>query len=109
MTNINFNPGDIVRVHQKVSEVVTTAGKTKRASTSEVKTRTQAFEGVVLGIKGMGENKSFIVRKRSYDGVNVERIWQLNSPSIVKIEVKLKPKRRVRRSKLYFLRTSTHA
>ena len=109
MVTVNFNPGDTVRVHQKVAEVVTTAGKTKRATTSEVKTRTQVFEGVVLGIRGSGENKSFIVRKKSYDGVSVERIWQLNSPTIVKIEVKAHPKRRVRRAKLYYLRNVAHA
>lgn len=109
MLDINFAPGDTVRVHQKVQEVVTTAGKTKKSKTSEVKTRTQVFEGVVLSIRGMGENKSFTVRKKSYDGVNVERIWQLNSPTIVKIEVKTKPKKRIRRAKLYYLRNVVHA
>lgn len=109
MVTLNFNPGDKVRVHQKVSEVVTTAGKTKRSSTSEVKTRTQAFEGVVLSIKGMGENKMFTVRKKSYHDVYIERIYPLNSPSVVKVEVKEKPKKPVRRSKLYFLRNIAHA
>lgn len=105
MITVSFNPGDTVRVHQKVAEVVTTAGKTKRSTTSEVKTRTQVFEGVVLGIKGMGENKMFTVRKPSYDHVYVERIWPVSSPSIVKVEVKSKPKKKVRRAKLYYLRT----
>lgn len=108
VTDINFAPGDTVRVHQKVSEVVTTAGKTKRSTTSEVKTRTQVFEGVVLGIKGMGENKTFMVRKQSYDGVNVERIWPVNSPLLEKVTVKIKSKRKVRRAKLYYLRHAAH-
>lgn len=106
MIQVNFNPGDIVRVHQKVSEIVTTAGKTKRATTSEVKTRTQVFEGTVLDIKGAGENKMFTVRKQSYDGVAVERIWPVNSPLIRKIEVKAKPKRRIRRATLSYLRST---
>lgn len=109
MITADFRAGDTVRVHQKVQEVVTTAGKTKRATASEIKTRTQVFEGVVLGIRGSGENKSFTVRKPSYDGVFVERIWQLNSPSIVKVELKAKPKKKVRRAKLYYLRHVAHA
>lgn len=109
MINVDFRPGDTVRVHQKVQEVVTTAGKTKRATTSEVKTRTQVFQGVVLGIKGEGENKTFMVRKQSYDNVFVERIWPLNSPSLVKVEIKSKSKKKIRRAKLYYLRQTAHA
>lgn len=109
MINIDFRPGDVVRVYQKVQEVVTTVGKTKRARETETKMRTQMFEGVVLGIKGMGENKTFTVRKQSYDGVAVERIWPVNSPLLVKVEVKAKPKKRVRRAKLYYLRNIAHA
>lgn len=86
---IDFAPGDIVRVYQKIKE-----GE---------KTRIQVFEGVVLKIKGRGENKSFTVRKLVGD-VAVERIWQVNSPSIEKIQVKAHPKRRIRRAKLYYLR-----
>lgn len=106
MTDIIFKPGDTIKVYQKVEEVVTTAGKTKRAKTSELKTRTQAFEGVVLSIRGSSENKSFTVRKSSYDGVFVERIWQVNSPTIDKIIVVSSPKKKPRRAKLYYLRTA---
>ena len=108
MITVNFNPGDTIRVHQKVSEVVTAAGKTKKSTTTEVKTRTQVFEGIVLGIKGMGENKMFTVRKPSYDHVYVERIWPVASPSIAKIELKAKSKKKVRRAKLYYLRNAKH-
>lgn len=86
---ITFFPGDVVRVHQKISE--------------GDKTRIQVFEGVVLGIRGREENKSFTVRKIVGD-VAVERIWPVNSPNIEKIEIKEHPKKRVRRAKLYFLR-----
>ncbi len=109
MIQLNFNPGDTVRVHQKVQEVVTTAGKSKKSTTTEVKTRTQAFEGVVLAIKGSSENKMFTVRKQSYDGVAVERIWPIASPSLVRVEVKAKPKKKIRRAKLYYLRNVAHA
>jgi len=87
----NFKVGDIVRVHQKIKE--------------DSKSRIQVFEGVVLGIRGREENKTFMVRKMVGD-IAVERIWPLNSPSIDKIEVKSKIKGKVRRSKLFYLRKS---
>lgn len=86
---IDFAPGDIVRIYQKIQEAE--------------KTRTQVFEGTVLGIKGRGENKTFTVRKLVGD-IAVERIWPVQSPNIEKIEVKAHPKQRVRRAKLYYLR-----
>lgn len=86
---INFVPGDIVRVHQKIRE--------------GAKTRTQVFEGTVLGIKGRGENKSFMVRKTVGD-IAVERIWPIASPNVEKVEIKAHAKYRARRAKLYYLR-----
>ncbi len=83
-----FHVGDTIRVHQKFKE--------------EDKTRTQIFEGVVIAIRGRGENKSFTVRKIAAGGIGVERIWPLISPWIAKIVVKKKGK--VRRAKLYYLR-----
>lgn len=87
--NINFNPGDTIRVYQKLTE-----GE---------KTRLQAFEGIVLQIRGRGENKSFTVRKMVGD-VAVERIWPINSPNVEKVIVKAHSKNRIRRAKLYYLR-----
>lgn len=89
ITTIDFTPGDTVRVHQKIKE--------------DAKTRIQVFEGVVLGIKGRGENKSFTVRKKVGD-IAVERIWPIASPTVEKVVVKEKSKKRVRRAKLYYLR-----
>lgn len=80
-------PGDTVKVHVKVKE-----GE---------KERIQVYQGVVIGIKGGGLRTSFTVRKIS-NGVGVERIFPLNSPSIDKLEVVRSGK--VRRAKLYFLR-----
>ena len=89
MQQIIFSPGDTVRVHQKIQE--------------GDKTRVQVFEGVVLAIRGSGDNKSFTVQKMVGD-IGIERIWQLASPLIEKIELKQKAKHRVKRAKLYNLR-----
>ena len=91
MKPINFSPGDTVAVHQKIQE--------------DSKTRTQVFEGIVLGIKGRGENKTFTVRKVVSD-IAVERIWPIESPSIQKIDVKAHSKKKIRRAKLTYLRKS---
>lgn len=89
ISKIDFVPGDIVRVFQKIRE--------------DAKTRTQVFEGVVLGIKGREENKSFTVRKMVGE-IAVERIWPIASPNIEKVVVKAHAKRRIRRAKLNYLR-----
>jgi large subunit ribosomal protein L19 len=88
-TNITaFKPGDTINVHVKISE-----GN---------KERIQQFQGVVVYRRGFGTNgESFSVRKIS-NGVGVERIFPLLSPSIDKIEFVKAGK--VRRAKLYYLR-----
>ncbi len=84
----DFKPGDTINVHVKISE-----GN---------KERIQQFQGVVLYRRGTGTNgESFSVRKVS-NGVGVERIFPVVSPSIDKIEFVKAGK--VRRAKLYFLR-----
>lgn len=82
-----FKVGDTVKVYFKIIE-----GKTERI---------QVYEGIVLCIKNTGARKTFTVRKESY-GVGVERVFPVNSPRIVKIEIVRAGK--VRRSKLYYLR-----
>ena len=82
-----FRPGDTVVVSVKVKE-----GE---------RTRLQAFEGVVMGVKKAGLNSSFIVRKIS-SGIGVERTFQTHSPMIDSIEVKRKGD--VRQAKLFYLR-----
>ena len=89
ISGINFVPGDIVRVHQKIKE-----GE---------KTRIQVFEGVVIKIKGRDVNKSFTVRK-TVGSIAVERIFPVNTPNIEKVDVKGHLKEKVRRAKLYYLR-----
>lgn len=60
------------------------------------------FEGIVLAIRGRGENKSFTVRRIGVMNIGIERIFPLSSPLLTKIEVKKKTS--VRRAKLSYLR-----
>lgn len=82
-----FKAGDTVRVNVRIVE----GGKT----------RTQAFEGVVIQRRGHGIGETFMVRKMS-DKVGVERVFPVHSPNVVSVEV-LKVGR-VRRSKIFYLR-----
>ena len=83
-----FEIGDTVRVHVKVLE-----GE---------KERIQIFEGAVIARKGGRNAETFTVRKSSF-GVWVERIFPIHSPVVDRIEVVRQG--RVRRAKLYYLRT----
>jgi large subunit ribosomal protein L19 len=85
-----FEPGDTVRVMVRVVE-----GE---------RTRTQAYEGVVIARSNRGVNSNFTVRKLSY-GEGVERVFPLYSPSVTEIAVVRRG--RVRRAKLYYLRGRT--
>lgn len=97
--------GDTVRVHYKLIEHEKVAGKTKREVKEETRERTQVFEGVVIAVKGSGENRMFTVRHMGVGNIGVERIFPLVSPWIKKIEVKKLGQ--VRRAKLYYLRNKT--
>ena len=88
MADFEVNPGETARVSVKVTE----SGKE----------RIQAFEGTVISVRGIGDSKTFKVRKIAAGGIGVERIWPINSPHIQKVEIKKKTK--VRRAKLYYLR-----
>ena len=66
------------------------------------RTRVQAYEGVCIGRSGGGLNESFTVRKISY-GEGVERVFPVMSPMIDSIKVVRRGK--VRRAKLYYLRS----
>jgi large subunit ribosomal protein L19 len=87
-THPTFKAGDTINVHVKISE-----GN---------KDRIQQFQGVVLYRKGTNSNgETFSVRKVS-NGVGVERIFPMLSPSIDKIEFIKAGK--VRRAKLFYLK-----
>lgn len=85
-----FGPGDTVKVHVRIVE-----GN---------KQRIQVFQGVVISRRGGGVSESFTVRKISSQ-VGIERTFALHSPNVASIEVVRRGK--VRRSKLYYLRTKT--
>ena len=71
------------------------------------KERIQKYEGVVTSKKGgKGLDASFTVRKVT-NGVGVERIFPLHSPTISSINVKRRGK--VRRAKLNYLKNVTGA
>lgn len=65
------------------------------------KERTQPFIGVVIARKGAGMNETFTVR-RIVNNEGVERVFPIQSPRIVGVEVIRHGK--IRRSKLYYLR-----
>ena len=83
----NFKPGDTIRVNYKVTE-----GE---------RTRTQAFEGVVIRKRGHGPGATFTVRRVAHE-VGVERTFPLYSPAVESVRVIRKGL--VRRARLYYLR-----
>lgn len=84
---LEFNVGDIVKVYTRVKE--------------GDKERVQIFQGIVIGRRGRGLNETFTVRRISY-GQGVERVFPVNSPNVIKVEVDRHGK--VRRAKLNYLR-----
>ena len=81
--------GYTIRVHQKLKE--------------GDKERIQVFEGLVIAVKhGKGIQSTMSVR-RVISGIGVEKVFPIHSPNIEKIEVVKIGK--VRRAKLYYLRT----
>ncbi len=80
--------GDSVKVHLRIVE-----GDRERV---------QVFQGVVIRVRGGGNNKNFTVRRLASHGVGVERTFLFRSPRIEKIEVTRHAK--VRRAHLYYLR-----
>ncbi len=83
-----FAAGDVINVHVRITE-----GN---------KERIQQFQGTVIQRKNPNSNgETFTVRKVS-NGIGIERIFPLLSPSIDKIDVVRKGK--VRRARLYYLR-----
>ncbi len=84
---VQFKAGDTVKVHVRIVE--------------GDKSRIQAFQGVVICRQNGGLRESFTVRKIS-NGVGVERVFPIHSPTLEAIEVMTRGQ--VRRAKLYYLR-----
>ena len=87
----NHNPfkvGDEVAVSIRISE--------------NGKERVQVFTGIVISRRGSGITETFTVR-RVVAGFGVERVFPLQSPNVVKIEV-TKESVVLRSAKMYYLR-----
>jgi large subunit ribosomal protein L19 len=83
-----FKSGDTINVHVKIRE-----GN---------KERVQQFQGTVMQRRNLSSSgETFTVRKIS-NGIAVERVFPILSPSIAKIELIRRGK--VRRARLFFLR-----
>ena len=83
----DFRAGDNVKVHVNINE--------------GTRSRSQVFQGVVIGRSGEGVRETFTVRKVSFQ-VGVERTFPVHSPIIDHIEIVTRGD--VRRAKLYYLR-----
>ena len=86
--NKKIKIGDIVRISYSIPE-----GE---------KERIQGYEGLIIAIQNKGLGKSFTLR-RMVQGIGIEQIFLANSPKITSIVIKQSSK--VRRAKLYFIRT----
>jgi len=85
-----FSIGDEINVIQTVKE-----GE---------KERLQRFSGILIAIKGRGNNKSFTVRRIGANKVGIERIFPVESPILKDIEPVRSGGRGVRHAKLYYIR-----
>lgn len=108
--------GDTVVAHtkiiviKKVQKTLTTAEKQAMKKAQDAgkvfdemeNLKSQPFRGVVVAMKGYGNNKKFVVRKIGADGIGVEKIIPLFSPVLEKLEIVAQGK--PRRAKLYYLR-----
>lgn len=85
-----FRVGDTVDVHLRIKE--------------GDKERVQVYTGTLIRHqRGHGKINEAITVRRIVDGVGVERVFPVNSPTLVKVTVSRHG--RVRRAKLYYLRT----
>ena len=83
----DFSVGDTINVHYTIVE--------------GDKERVQIFQGVLIGQKSSGINRTITVR-RIVANEGVERIFPLHSPRIAQIEIVRRGD--ARRAKLYYLR-----
>ncbi len=90
----DFSIGDTLKISIKITE----EGEGSKDNSKE---RIQAFTGTVIARKGTGIGESISLYRVAY-GSAMERVFNIHSPRIVKIE-KMRSGD-VRRSKLYYLR-----
>lgn len=77
--------GDTIQVSQKIQEA-----KRERIVT---------FKGTLIKSRGKDENRMITVRQL-IDGVQVDRIYPVNLPSITEITLIEKPKKKIRKAQI---------
>lgn len=85
--------GMTVRVYQKIRET---------NAKGEEKERLQFFDGMIIAKKHGNEKGASITVRKISEGVGVEKIFPLHSPTVDRIIIKKQAM--VRQSKLYYLR-----
>ena len=90
---MEYKPGMVVKVHQKIREL---------NAKGEEKERIQIFEGTIIAAKHGTEAGGTITVRKISNGVGVEKIFPVHSPVLDKIEVVKQYE--VRRAKLNYLR-----
>ncbi|MDD5527912.1 MAG: 50S ribosomal protein L19 [Patescibacteria group bacterium] len=88
-----LKPGMTIRVYQKIKEL---------NAKGEEKERLQYFDGMIIAKKHGNEKGATITVRKISEGVGVEKIFPLYSPTVDKIVIKKQAK--VRKAKLYYLR-----
>ncbi|OGY59465.1 MAG: hypothetical protein A3H06_01730 [Candidatus Colwellbacteria bacterium RIFCSPLOWO2_12_FULL_44_13] len=86
-----IKPGARVKVSERIKE-----GDKQRIS---------SFEGIVLTRKHGKEIGASYTLRATVAGVGVEKVIPLYSPNVTKIEITQAPRKKIKRSKLYYLRT----
>ena len=84
-----LNVGDVVKVHVRIKE-------------GDKPSRIQIFEGTIIAKKHGGISETFTVRRIAH-GCGIERVFPVHSPVVEKVDIVRSGK--VRRAKLYYLRT----
>ncbi len=81
----DFKIGDVIKISQKIQE-----GK---------KERIVPFKGQLIRIKGSGSNRMITLRQ-NLEGIEVDRMFPVYSPTIIATELVAKPKKKVKKAKL---------
>ena len=77
--------------------------KIKSGATISVQDKFGTFKGIVISRKHGSEAGATFTVRANIAGVEVEKVYPINSPTILKVKIFSSPKK-IHRSKLYFLR-----